>query len=95
MSPLTKIIFRTPISTRYTPNLRSDWQTFIRIQVMDELNIYMDRAFAAHTLRGFDAIHLASAMILHEKFQESLLFICFDQRLAQAAGYEGMNTYGG
>ena len=52
-------------------NLRSDWQTFIRIQVTDELNTYIDRALTAHTLRGFDAIHLASAMILHEKFGES------------------------
>ena len=75
-------------------NLRSDWQTFIRIQVTDELNTYIDRALAAHTLRGFDAIHLASAMILHEKFGESLLFICFDRRLTQAAQSEGIKTYG-
>ena len=75
-------------------NLRSDWQTFIRIQVTDELNTYIDRALTAHTLRGFDAIHLASAMILHEKFLESLLFICFDRRLTQAAQSEGIKTYG-
>lgn len=74
-------------------NLRSDWQTFIRIQVTDELNTYIDRALTAHTLRGFDAIHLASAMILHEKFSESLRFICFDKKLTQAAKSEGINTY--
>lgn len=76
-------------------NLRTDWQTLIRIQVTDELNAYIDKAPAAHPLRGFDAIHLASAMILHERLKESLLFICFDQRLIQAAKSEGMNTYGG
>jgi uncharacterized protein len=75
-------------------NFRSDWQTLIRIQVTDELNTYVDRALAAHALRGFDAIHLASAMILRESFLESLLFICFDQRLTQAAKSEGIKTYG-
>jgi len=74
-------------------NLRSDWPTFIRIQVTDELNTYIDRALTTHPLRGFDAIHLASAMILHEKFLESLLFICFDKRLTQAAQSEGIKTY--
>ena len=75
-------------------NFRSDWQTLIRIQVTDELNTYVDKALAAHALRGFDAIHLASAMILRESFLESLLFICFDQRLTQAAKSEGIKTYG-
>ena len=75
-------------------NFRSDWQTLIRIQVTDELNTYIDRALSAHALRGFDAIHLASAMVLYEKLRESLLFICFDQRLTQAAKSEGINTYG-
>ena len=75
-------------------NFRSDWQTLIRIQVTDELNTYVDRALAAHALRGFDAIHLASAMILRESFLESLLFICFDQKLTQAAKSEGIKTFG-
>jgi len=75
-------------------NFRSDWQTLIRIQVTDELNTYVDRALVAHALRGFDAIHLASAMILRESFLESLLFICYDQRLTQAAKSEGIKTYG-
>lgn len=87
--------FDSEILESISRNLRADWQTLIRIQVTDELNDYIDKALAAHTLRGFDAIHLASAMILHEKFRESLLFIGFDQRLVQAAKSEGMNTYAG
>ena len=31
---------------------RSDWDSFIRVEVSDELNEYIDRAVAKHPLRG-------------------------------------------
>lgn len=74
-------------------NLRADWNSFIRIQVNDELNEYIDRAIKAHPLRGFDAIHLASAMIVFGKFKSDFLFICFDQKLTRAARQEGIRTF--
>ena len=74
-------------------DLRTDWSSFIRIQVNDELNEYIDKAIASYPLRGFDAIHLASAMIMHEKFQADLLFSCFDQKLSQGAQAEGIRTF--
>jgi predicted nucleic acid-binding protein len=73
--------------------LRTDWNSFIRIQVNDELNGYIDRAVKGHPLRGFDAIHLASAMIMNEKFPDNFLFLCFDQILIQAAIKEGIETF--
>lgn len=74
-------------------DLRADWSGFIRIQVNDELNETIDKAVALHPLRGFDAIHLASAMIIHEKFKDDLLFACFDKNLSQAANAEGIQTF--
>jgi predicted nucleic acid-binding protein len=74
-------------------NLRADWNSFIRIQVNDELNEYIDRAIKAHPLRGFDAIHLASAMIVSGTFKSDFLFICFDQKLTRAAQQEGIRTF--
>jgi predicted nucleic acid-binding protein len=74
-------------------NLRADWNSFIRIQVNDELNEYIDRAIKAHPLRGFDAIHLASAMIVFGTFKSDFLFICFDQKLTRAAQQEGIKTF--
>ena len=73
--------------------LRTDWNSFIRIQVNDELNEYIDRAIKAHPLRGFDAIHLASAIIMNERFPDNVLFLCFDQTLLQAAIKEGIKTF--
>ena len=70
-----------------------DWQSFIRVEVTDELNGYIDRAVENYPLRGFDAIHLASALTVHEKLPDDFLFACFDGKLAQAARTEGMQTF--
>lgn len=70
-----------------------DWKSFIRVEVTDELNGYIDRAVEEYPLRGFDAIHLASAMVIHERLPEDFLFACFDDRLARAARSEGLETF--
>jgi predicted nucleic acid-binding protein len=85
--------FEDALMDQIVRNLRTDWQSFIRIQVNEELNEHIDKAIEAHPLRGFDAIHLASAMIMHENFQDRLLFACFDRRLNQAAQTEGIHTF--
>jgi hypothetical protein len=43
-------------------------------------------------LRGYDAIHLASALHLAERF-EDLGFLAFDQRLVKAAMEAGVPVY--
>jgi len=85
--------FEDNIMQQLLSEFRKDWSSFIRIRVDDELNEYVDKAIGSHPLRGFDAIHLASAMIMHEKFQSDLLFACFDQKLSQAAQKEGLRAF--
>jgi predicted nucleic acid-binding protein len=70
-----------------------DWQSFIRVEVNDGLNGYIDHVVQRYPVRGFDAIHLASAMLIHERFQEDFLFACFDDILVRAAGSEGIKTF--
>ena len=72
--------------------LRRDWQGFIRIEVNDELNKYIDHAVRNYPLRGFDAIHLASALAVFEHLSENFLFACFDTTLSRSAQAEGMMT---
>jgi hypothetical protein len=48
---------------------------------------------AQYQLRGFDSIHLASAVIIHHSFQQNFLFACFDDKLASAARAEGVQTF--
>ena len=72
---------------------RQDWKSFLRVEVTDELNDTVDRLLKRHPLRGFDAIHLASAVLVQGSLPHDFLFACFDQRLAQAAQDEGLKTF--
>ena len=72
---------------------KSDWNSFIRVEVTNDLNPFIDNVLQKHALRGFDAIHLASAMIIHERLPADFFFACFDQRLNQIAKLEGFQTF--
>jgi len=70
-----------------------DWGSFIRVEINDALNGYIDRVVERYPLRGFDAIHLPSAMVIHERFPEDFIFACFDDSLRRAAKSEGLETF--
>ena len=74
-------------------SFKKDWESFIRVEVNDALKSYMDRVVERYPLRGFDAIHLASAIVIHERFPEDLLFACFDDELVRTAESEGLETF--
>ncbi len=71
---------------------RRDWNSLIRVEVTDELNDWIDKMVSRYPLRGFDAIHLASALIVHDKLSENFLFVCYDNKLLQAAQSAGLKT---
>lgn len=55
----------------------------------DEIILLLARdLIQRHPLRGFDAIHLASALILKSALGEAITFAAADERLLQAAAAE-------
>ena len=81
------------LSRKIVDSFQRDWESFIRVEVNSELNGYIDRVVKAYPLRGFDAIHLASAIVIHEKCAEDFIFACFDEALVRAAQSEGFETF--
>jgi len=71
---------------------RRDWNSLIRVEVTDELNDWIDKMVSRYPLRGFDAIHLASALIVYDRLPEKFLFACYDNNLLQAAQSAGLQT---
>lgn len=71
---------------------RGDWPTIDVVELSDGLNSLIDRLVAAHPLRGFDVIHLASAALIGETSAAEQLFVCADRRLLDAAASEGLNV---
>jgi uncharacterized protein len=74
-------------------SFHQDWSSLIRVEVTDELNAYINRAVERYPLRGFDLVHLASAMVIRERLPQDFVFACFDERLARAARSEGCEIF--
>jgi predicted nucleic acid-binding protein len=73
-------------------DLDGDWNTYARLNVSDGLARSAGALAERHALRGFDSIHLASALRLAEKFEE-VRFLAFDDRLARAAREASIASY--
>jgi uncharacterized protein len=69
---------------------RTDFQTLTRIALDDDVHRRVDDLLGRHPLRGADAVHLASAVLVHDVLQEQVTFACADQRLVDAARAEGL-----
>lgn len=71
---------------------KSDYRHLLLVPVNEDLNISIEGLLKKHSLRGFDAIHLASAMIFMQSNDTDLVFACFDHALNQAAHKEGLHV---
>lgn len=73
--------------------LDHDWRTYARLDVSPPIAHQAGELAERHSLRGYDAVHLASAVRLSEKFDD-LRFLAFDARLNGAAREAGLEVYG-
>jgi len=64
----------------------SEWETYMDIvELTDEVLKATRRLIDSYPLRGLDAIHLASALLIRDKTREEITFICSDKNLLDAA----------
>ena len=71
-------------------NFKEDWEKYFVVEVSEDVARLGGRLVEKHPLRGFDAIHLASALLLKERANLEVSFSCFDKRLKNAARAEGL-----
>jgi predicted nucleic acid-binding protein len=70
------------------------WPNFQRIEVNDGLIQHAGSLIFNYGLRGFDAVHLASALLLRQEGEGiEFFFSCFDKNLNRAALKEGFMTH--
>ncbi len=80
--------------------LDEDWETFEKPEVTEDLAREAGDLAEEHALRGFDAIHLASALLARdawswqgeEEIEKAVFFLGFDSNLTKAAR-EVMRVY--
>jgi predicted nucleic acid-binding protein len=67
-----------------------DWESYLIVDVSNVLVKSAGRLAEKHALRGYDAVHLASAVTIRREGDRSVSFSCFDARLSRAARREGL-----
>lgn len=68
---------------------RADWPDYVRVRVTEELVNRAGELAWQHSLREYDALHLAAAALWREKLGCPVTFATFDQRLWDAEQAEG------
>ncbi|MEK6589332.1 MAG: type II toxin-antitoxin system VapC family toxin [Nitrospinota bacterium] len=82
--------FSFNILRKIVHDLNKDWESYFVIEVTDGLIRYAGDIAEEHLLRGFDSIHLSSAISLKNKIRREVYFSSNDTRLNQAAKKEGI-----
>lgn len=67
--------------------LDADWESYSPVPVLDPISHLAGELAERFALRGFDAVHLASALVVSRESRDTALnFLSFDNNLNEAAG---------
>jgi predicted nucleic acid-binding protein len=77
----------TPVYELLIQAVRNDWKHLVVLAFDEQLAADLVKR---HALRGYDAVHLASAVQLSKNDQVDMVFSSYDQQLMQAANDEGL-----
>ncbi len=75
---------------RVVREFEREWERYFVIPVTDSLIKSAGKLAETHGLRGYDALHLASADFFREKTNEPVIFGCWDSHLETAARRQGL-----
>ena len=68
------------------------WPAYLRVELQDNVLFLARDLIQRHSLRGFDAVHLASALCLKNALGEEVTFAAADGRLLRAASAENLEA---
>jgi len=80
---------------RRVAQLDLDWNDWLRVELAQDVTRSAGELADNLAMRGFDAIHLASALWLSARTTESVEFAVWDARLAEAAVRAGLVVFPG
>lgn len=80
----------SPEHRRIVTTLTDEWDRFLRIEVDEPLVRAASSVAEGHRLRGYDAVHLASALAVAANASEPVMFGSWDDALDAAARRTGL-----
>jgi uncharacterized protein len=81
------------VATAALHKFREEWTSLIRLQATELLITKADALAWDLGLRGYDAVHLASAVIWQEHMEEPVVLATFDRQLWKAAKIYGLGRF--
>ncbi|MBE0431507.1 MAG: type II toxin-antitoxin system VapC family toxin [Dehalococcoidia bacterium] len=75
-------------------SFREEWPAYLSVDLSEAIINLAGDLTEGHDLRGFDAIHFASALALADKLESPVVFSCADERLKAAARDRGLTIPG-
>jgi predicted nucleic acid-binding protein len=75
-------------------NLGRDWGDYFTLDVSWQVAKLAGALARQRYLRGFDAIHLASALIIKSRLESTIIFSSADSKLEEAASAESLEIAG-
>ena len=82
--------FPLSVLRKVVEDFNKDWESYFVIEITDGLIRFAGDIAEKYLLRGFDSIHLASAVHLKNKINSEIYFSSHDIRLNQSAEKEGI-----
>ena len=82
--------FTSQVYIRIVGAFEEDWNRYVVVEVTDGLVKAAGLLAESRALRGYDALHLASALNLQNRATVSVSFMAFDRQLMTAAKLEGL-----
>lgn len=82
--------FSLKVLRKIVEDLNRDWESYFVIEITDGLIRFAGDIAEKYLLRGFDSIHLASAIHLKNKIDSAIYFSSYDTKLNQSAEKEGI-----
>ena len=80
------------VTVKALSKFRQEWVDFHRIPINEELIARADFLACQHDLRGYDAVHLAAALIWQEALMLPVTLATYDQELADAGKKSGLRV---
>ncbi len=90
----TRMHYMTPAQAQETwTAFAADWETYIRLTPTEDLLDQAAHLALAHGLRGYDAVHLASALVWQRECGQSVILATFDRQLWEVGKAIGMAVW--
>jgi len=72
---------------------RREWPLLVRVQATEVVMARADTLACDLNLRGYDAVHLSTALTWQEGLGEAITLATFDRQLWDAARMQGVSTF--